>query len=853
MRTGLASAHQPDEADGVDQLVRRFLDDWRRGSADLSALLREAEAGIKDGGDPARAVRLLSALVKADLRCRFERGERPAVVEYLRLYPDLGGHPERVMSLAYEEFCLLEEQGVPTDSQEFCERYQPWTDSLASQLRFHRVLSRVAGVAALPPKFPEPGEVFESYSLVAELGRGGAGRVYLAHEEALGGREVALKVSADRGSEPSILGRLEHPHIVPVHSVFRSPSTKLRGLCMPYRRGLPLDKVIDRVKPAGRPRTALALWKALLAPADEGALRPNPGARPSGRGWEGFPIDGTYVEGVAWVVAVLADALAYAHGHNVLHRDVKPANVLLTYREGPQLLDFNLAHDPEATVDEAEAALRGGTLPYMSPEHLEAFLDPGRWSEVRGPADVYSLGLVLRELLTGRAPDFPDQKLPLTRAIREMLDRRLDFVPDLRLRNPDVPYALEAIAARCLAFSPADRYPNASALSNDLRRFLQHRPPVLVTNPSPRERSTDWLRRNRRVLALLAVGVSVGLALWLGADRFQTKLTDAPYQTGWPNGLPLPDKDVLSLGPRSPVWHVHAASEYARSETYANPEAFQKAFEKAEAEIKNAWALAGAEPALRRWGRSHPRFARFLGSLGADLLNAPLDNRHSRSDWVRIAERPLRLALDLDGKDVVTRMSVATLDECKGHYADAHRTVTELLQLPPFLKGEGPPRGELRQTRARVSVNWAQTLLLDCARKPASLEAASRHLDESFHDLDGLDPSDELYAPFRVEYIRCEATLTQAEVADRQGRDAAAIALYDDAERSLAKLATMQQARSPVFEVLETKVWHRLRNDRPRLELRWLFGHQAQPRAASPPPTDAPTLPSKERSARDRL
>src|SRR5438445_403748 len=84
-----------------------------------------------------------------------------------------------------------------------------------------------------------------------QRGRGGAAGVYRARDESLGNREVVLKVSADRGSEPSILGRLEHPRIIAVLSVATQPETKLRGLCMPHRPGRPLDEVIRRLGPAG--------------------------------------------------------------------------------------------------------------------------------------------------------------------------------------------------------------------------------------------------------------------------------------------------------------------------------------------------------------------------------------------------------------------------------------------------------------------------------------------------------------------------------------------------------------------------------------------------------------------------
>ena len=100
---------------------------------------------------------------------------------------------------------------------------------------------------------------------------------------------------------------------------------------------------------------------------------------------------GTYPQGIAWIVMTLARGLDYAHRMRTFHRDVKPGNVLLTLYHGPQLLDFNLAESPHS-VSQAEAAMHGGTLPYMAPEQIEAFLDPNLWGKVGAKADIYSLG-----------------------------------------------------------------------------------------------------------------------------------------------------------------------------------------------------------------------------------------------------------------------------------------------------------------------------------------------------------------------------------------------------------------------------------------------------------------------------
>jgi serine/threonine protein kinase len=457
---------------------------------------------------------VLVGLVKADLQRRFDEGERPAVAAYLDALPVLREDSNWVLSLLYEEYCLLEEVGEAPNPDSFCNRYEPWRDSLISQLNYHRVISQAAGGMPRLPRFPEPGEYFKTYHLRSILGQGGAARVFLAENDALGGRPSALKISANRGEEPSIMARLKHRNIMEVHAVDFDEEAGLRGLCMPYLPGLPLDQILQRMRttPPGT-RTAQTLLKA-TTPEGHAISLDQPG-------WAGFPT-GSYVDACAWLIALLADALAHAHEREVLHRDVKPANILVSCSDGPQLLDFNLAHDPH-TPERAESALRGGTLPYMAPEQLRAFLDPNHWDDVGPSADVYALGLVLRELLIGTRPEAPPADVPLPRTINELLDVRRKGWPSTRLDNPKVPHALDAIITRCLAFEPGDRYPSAGALAEDLRALLRRQPLVHETNPSVRERLGYWAHRHRRRFASCA-GAALILACGLAAANTYFKV-----------------------------------------------------------------------------------------------------------------------------------------------------------------------------------------------------------------------------------------------------------------------------------------------------------------------------------------
>ena len=143
----------------------------------------------------------------------------------------------------------------------------------------------------------------------------------------------------------------------------------------------------------------------------------------------------------------------------------------------------------------------GGTLPYMAPEQIEAFLNPDLWGKVGARADIYSLGLVLRELLTGEAPDLPDEKLPPPRAMRALLDRRARLEVRLRRSNPDVPHALEAITERCLWLRPRSalsRRPGPGRRPRALPR--PQAPGGTPSTPAGRERLGNWAHRNRRSL-----------------------------------------------------------------------------------------------------------------------------------------------------------------------------------------------------------------------------------------------------------------------------------------------------------------------------------------------------------------
>ncbi|HVK10699.1 MAG TPA: protein kinase, partial [Gemmataceae bacterium] len=203
----------------------------------------------------------------------------------------------------------------------------------------------------------------------------------------------------------------------------------------------------------------------------------------------------------------LCDGLAAVHERGLLHRDLKPANVLIADDGTPLLLDFNLSGD--ARVRGGVPAVLGGTLPYMAPEHLEAFQGGTRPVDAR--SDVYALGLMLFELSTGRHP-FPVPAGKVRDQVPVLLAERMKGPPD---PGRGVSPATAAILRHCLDPDPARRYPTARALAEDLQRQLDDRPLKHAREPFGRERLAKFVRRHPRATATAAV-VSAAVLLAAG-------------------------------------------------------------------------------------------------------------------------------------------------------------------------------------------------------------------------------------------------------------------------------------------------------------------------------------------------
>jgi serine/threonine protein kinase/tetratricopeptide (TPR) repeat protein len=443
---------------------------------------------------------------------------------------------------AVQEYLAALEEGRPPVRAEFLQRYPEIAPALAECLdaldfmngaaaQFQRAGKGQADMAAGTP--------LGDFRIVREVGRGGMGVVYEAVQLSLG-RRVALKVLPPAASldprhlqrfrhEAHAAAQLHHTNIVPVHSV--GCERGVHFYAMQYIDGRTLAGVIDDLRRqaagadggavpdpeattpyAGVPppsevvaRDASSASAATIedraSEADTAELSP----RPTAPGPEFFRT------AAQWGIES-AEALEHAHQLGVVHRDIKPGNLLVDGRGNLWVTDFGLAH----IQGDCRLTMEGdlvGTLRYMSPE--QALADG---AAVDHRTDVYSLGATLYELLTLEPAFGGSDRRALLRQIAYEEPR------PPRRRNRAIPAELETIVVKAMEKNPADRYATAQELADDLRRFLEDKP-IRARRPSPAQRARKWARRHQAVVGtalvglLLAVGVLAGAIGWVARDR----------------------------------------------------------------------------------------------------------------------------------------------------------------------------------------------------------------------------------------------------------------------------------------------------------------------------------------------
>ncbi|SNS71175.1 serine/threonine-protein kinase [Rhodococcoides kyotonense] len=335
------------------------------------------------------------------------------------------------------------------------------------------------------------GDRLDDFDLLMGLGRGAFARVFLSRQRSMQ-RIVAVKISEDRGSEPQTLAQLDHDYIVRVFDQRVLPDKQLRLLYMQYLPGGTLLDVLVRTR--GIPASERS-GQTLLDAVDT-AIELKGGLTPTDSTVRQHLSTLSWPETVAWLGRRLAEALNYAGERGVLHRDIKPANVLLTAEGVPKLADFNISFS-ESVKGDSPVAYFGGSLSYMSPEQLEACHPgkPGAAEDLDTRSDLYSLGVVLWELLTGDKP-FDEADVGPTAGDRTTIDglltMRLAGVEDTALTSlpADCPTTLRRVLLKCLAPNPDDRWPTGRELAQQFDLCLDAHARDLVDPPpsSPRLR-----------------------------------------------------------------------------------------------------------------------------------------------------------------------------------------------------------------------------------------------------------------------------------------------------------------------------------------------------------------------------
>lgn len=401
------------------------------------------------------------------------------------------------------------EEGGSVGLDELLNGRETLREPAAQLLELARCVAAGAEADASFPRVP-------GYTILAEAGRGGMGVVYAARQEALAGRRVALKV-LPRGvglsprarerfrAEIAAVGRLRHEHVVGVYDVVNVDG--MHAYAMEWVDGATLAQMIEHVSHYRAISGERSGTTSRAAGSDLGTMQ---AVREFLRGDDGTPPEATYTQYICRVGRQIALALAAVHSNGLLHRDVKPGNILLRRDGTPLLSDFGLARDEQGpTITRTEHFV--GTPAYSSPEQLR---DGTGRDHPDARSDVYSLGVTLYHALAF--------VLPFPGGTHADVLHQIEFGVALPLRrvNPRLPRDVETVVMKAMDADPARRYQSAADLAEDLRRVLELRP-IRARPSGVMARAGKLIRRNRATFVgfvgggVLSVFFMVALGVYL--------------------------------------------------------------------------------------------------------------------------------------------------------------------------------------------------------------------------------------------------------------------------------------------------------------------------------------------------
>jgi tetratricopeptide (TPR) repeat protein len=494
----------PAPKNGQADVVReRFEAAWR--SAESAESRPRIDDYLREVSELERSA-VFCDLLAVELQLRMQLGEQPTPDDYIKQFPEsasqihsifhetgikrpmptsaISGHEPKTMQDVRSSLDTPTISFFPNRELDATQASKPLNgQSENGPPSTEAIGKRKRGWSKIPfPKVP-------GYEIIEEVGRGGMGIVYKARELQLE-RLVALKmIHPERGhssgpqdiqrmlAEARAVAQCKHPNLVLIYKI----DEQVPYLSLEFLEGGNLSRRL-----AGEPQPAK--WAAAL-------------------------------------LETLARAMDFAHKKNIVHRDLKPSNILLSDDGTPKITDFGLAKRLDAKEVDSEEGWIVGTTMYMSAEQAW-----GRNDQVGAPADIYALGAILYEVLTGRPPFKAADKWETLKLVRTA-----EPVPPRNL-VPQVPFDLELICLKCLRKDPAARYASAGQLADELRNFQEGRP-LVYTRPTPAwEVAWKWTKRQPALASLMAVSlialVSLFAVLYQRARIAESELSEQQRISG---------------------------------------------------------------------------------------------------------------------------------------------------------------------------------------------------------------------------------------------------------------------------------------------------------------------------------